>query len=134
MRLEVVIVRSRLGEMERFGERLSRRRPSALFVDALQGLMRRGDVVVKASGLVCRCVLSLACGAVISLDEMAQWEYADRHDGGPESARHCILQAMIEARAALAALGYVSASEKGRGFSARALQVQEPALAENSVI
>jgi hypothetical protein len=90
MRLEVVIVRSPSitpTTRELFAKRLAERRPQALYVEPCMGLMRRGGVVVKASGLVCRCALSLACGAVVSPDEMAEWEFAGRRDGGPESAR-----------------------------------------------
>jgi hypothetical protein len=126
VRLEVVILRAAGGEArEMFAKRLSADRPQALFVSPITGLMRRGDVVVKATGLVCRSALSLASGAVVSLDEMADWEFVGRVDGGPEGAREIIRFAMIEARAALAALGYATSSEYGRGFSARALPAAE---------
>jgi hypothetical protein len=123
MRLDVVIVRQGPAGRELFCKAISKQRPQTLFVCPTVGIMRRGDVVVKMTGLVCRCVLSLASGAVVSLEEMAEWEYAGRTDGGPDSALEIIRLAMIEARAALAALGYVSASEYGRGFSARPLTI-----------
>lgn len=122
--LEVVILRTNVGQArELFAKRQASARPEALFVAPISGLMRRGGVVVRARGLVCRCALSLACGTVVSLKEMADWEYAARRDGGPETAEEVIRLSMIEARAALAALGYVTSVEPQRGYSARPMAI-----------
>lgn len=121
MRLEVVIIRAPSGsarDPQVFAKKLSSAR-EALFVDPVLGLLRRGDVVVKIKGAGLRAALAMAAGAVVTTSELEEWEFADARDGGPLNTRALMRLAFQDARAALAALGFVTSIEHGRGYSAR---------------
>jgi hypothetical protein len=122
--MNVVICRAAVTG-KRFAEDRALSSPDTLFVAPVEGFMRRGKVTVKIKGQAMRAALAIAArpGAIVSAEDMIEWEYGGREDGGPERAKHMMSLALFTARAALTALGYATSREGPRGVSARPLEM-----------
>lgn len=132
MEHEVVLLRDHRaikGRTSRFAKRQSANRPQALFVEPVIGLMRRGEVVVQVRGQVLRAALALASGAIVNSDEMEEWEFFGRRDGGPYFARQSMQFALREARVALSSLGYLTSNQWFQGSRAKPMPMPMPEMA-----
>ena len=120
-RPNVTIAWSSTEKKHQFSER-SRKQPGTLFVDPGNGLTARGGCVVKTSTIATRFLLALVArpDCIVANNEMIDLLWGDLEDGGPGSTANNLTAIWLQARAALAALGYSSRRVHGRGFVARA--------------
>lgn len=86
------------------------KRPRTLFVAPRYGAFRRGEIVVKVPNDTARLVLALVGrpDCPLSNAEAIEIMWGDDPDGGPDHALNAIEQHVMQARGALAALGFAS--------------------------
>ena len=122
MKPETVIIVSRVSRADRLLAR-SRLKPSVLFIACCDRLMARRGVVVEMPALAQRVLtmLIVADGCPVAVAEIIAVAYGDDPRGGPEFAEVSIRKAILEARAAGAALG-VAVTTAALGYSARIVE------------
>jgi hypothetical protein len=118
--IDVVIIVGGSGDHDGSARRRSEQSPRALVVDIRYGWMARGGAQVEIKSHLARFALALASRphAIVSAEEITEFLWGDRADGGPDRTDRLLIAYWPMVQAALVALGYAAVRHFGRGFSA----------------
>lgn len=118
--VHVVIIVGGSNDHDGSVRRRSEQSPEALVVDIRYGWMARAGVHVEIKSHLARFALALASrpGAIVSSEEITEFLWGDRADGGPDRTDRLLIAYWPVVQTALVALGYAAIRHFGRGFSA----------------